>query len=114
MGQGAHGFPPALWVALEKGSTVISQAERVDPLCKWVLNGITPDNALDFKKLKGACGGVDWRVNGFSNSYKEQVADQFTVMPDDAELQRVCKRFSNSEYYSSHGYKNKRSRPKTS
>ena len=107
-----YGFPPALWLALEKGSTVISQAERVDPLCKWVVNGITPDNALDIRKLKGACGGLDWRVNGFSKSYKEQVVEQFTAMPDDAEIQRVCKRFSNSEYYSSRGYKNKRSRPK--
>ena len=82
-----YGFPPALWLALDKGSTAITQAERVDPLCKWVLNGITPDNASDLRKLKGACGGVDWRVKDFSDSYKQQVADQFTAMPDDAELQ---------------------------
>ena len=107
-----YGFPPALWIALEKGSTVISQAERVDPLCKWVVNGITPDNALDIRKLKGTYGGTDWRVNGFSTSYKQQVAEQFTAMPDDAELQRVCQRFTNAEYYSSRGYKNVRSRPK--
>ena len=107
-----YGFQLALWIALEKGSTVISQAERVDPLCKWVVNGITPDNALDIRKLKGACGGTDWRVNGFSTSYKEQVAEQFTAMPDDAELQSVHERFMNSEYYSSCGYKNMRSQPK--
>ena len=105
-----YGFPPALWIALDKGSTVISQAERVDPLCKWVINGITPDNALDFKKLKGACGGTDWRVNDFSTSYKQTVAEQFRGMPNDTELQRVHERFTNAEYYSSRGYKNMRSR----
>ena len=105
-----YGFPPALWIALDKGSTVVSQAERVDPLCKWVINGITPDNALDFKKLKGACGGTDWRVNDFSTSYKQTVAEQFRGMPNDTELQRVHERFTNAEYYSSRGYKNMRSR----
>ena len=107
-----YGFPPALWIALDNGSTVVSQAERVDSLCKWVVHGITPDNALDFKKMKGTCGGTDWRVNDFSTSYKQTVAEQFRGMPNDTELQRVHERFTNAEYYSSRGYKNMRSRPK--
>ena len=105
-----YGFPPALWIALGKNSTVVTQAERVDPLCKWVIHGIAPDNALDFQKVKGACGGTDWRVNDFSSSYKKSVAEQFQAMPNTAEIQRVHERFTNAAYYSSRGYKNMRSR----
>ena len=104
-----YGFPPVVWLALDKGQTTVTHAERMDPLCKWLIHGVTPENGIQYRKVRVGNGQYDWRVTDISPSFRENAAEHYTAMPDEAELQRIRQHFSD-EYYSSPGYHNRRNR----
>ena len=105
-----YGFPLAVWIALGKGQTTVTHAERIDPLCKWLIHGVTPENGIQYRKVRVGNGQYDWRVTDISPSFCENAADHYMAMPDEAEIQRIRQCFTDAEYYSSCGYHNRRSR----
>ena len=105
-----YGFPLVVLIALGKGQTTVTHAERIDPLCKWLIHGVTPENGIQYRKVRVGNGQYDWRVTDISPSFCENAADHYMAMPDEAEIQRIRQRFTDAEYYSSRGYHNRRSR----
>ena len=103
-------FPLAIWLTLGKGKTTITHAERIDLLCKWMIHAMTLENGIQFRKVRVGSGQYNWRVTEISPSFHENAAEHYTAMPDEAELQRIRQHFSDAEYYSSHGYHNRRNR----
>ena len=93
-----------------KGQTTITHAERIDPLCKWLICGVTPENGIQYRKVRVGNGPYDWRVTDISPSFHENAAEHYTAMPDEAEIQRIRQYFTDYEYYSSRGYHNRRNR----
>ena len=63
-----------------------------------------------YRKVKGGNGQYDWRVTDISPSFHENALENYMAMPDEAEIQRIKQHFTDAEYYSSHGYHNRRSR----
>ena len=105
-----YGFPPVIWIALGKGQTTVTHAKRIDPLCKWLIHGVTPENGIQYRKVRIGNGQYDWRVMDISPSFHENVAEHYTAMPGEAEIQRIRQHFTDAEYYSSRGYHNRRNR----
>ena len=105
-----YGFPPTMWLALGKGKTTITHKERFDSLCRWMIHAVTPENGIQYRKVRWANGQYNWRVIAISRSFHENAAKHYTTMPDEAEIQRICQHFTDAEYYSSCGYHNKRNR----
>ena len=68
-----YGFPPALWVALHKGTTMVSAYECDDPLCRWMFMSCTPDHTLSIQQLPGSNGQVDWRISSLTDGYMDRV-----------------------------------------
>ena len=54
-----YGFPPALWIVLQKGATVVAAYECEDPLCRWMFMSCTPDHTLSIQQVPGANGTSD-------------------------------------------------------
>ena len=102
-----YGFPTAVWIALGKGQTTITHAERIDLLCKWLIHGVSPENGIHFRKVRIGNGQYDWRVMDLSPSFCENAAEHYMAMPDEAEIQKIKQRFTDAEYYSSRGYHNR-------
>ena len=105
-----YGFLLVVWIALGKGQTTVTHAERIDPLCKWLIHGVTPENRIQYRKVRVWNGQYDWRVMDISQSFCENAADHYMAMPDEAEIERIRQHFTDAEYYSSRGYHNRRSR----
>ena len=105
-----YGFPPAIWLTPGKGKTTITHVERMDLLCKWLIDGVTPENGIQYRKVRVGNGQYNWGVTDISPSFHENAAEHYTAMPDEAELQRIRQRFTDTEYYSSRGYHNRRNR----
>ena len=104
-----YGFPLAVWIVLGKGQTTVTHTERIDLLCKWLIHGVTPENGIQYRKVRVGNGQYDWRVTDISPSFCENAPDHYMAMPDEAEIQRIRQHFTDADYYSSHGYHNRRS-----
>ena len=68
-----YGFPPALWVALHKGTTMVLAYECEDPLCRWMFMSYTPDHTLSIQQRPGSNGQVDWRISSLTDGYMDGV-----------------------------------------
>ena len=68
-----YGFPPTLWVALHKGTTMVLAYEHDDPLCRWMFGSCTPDHTLSIQQLPGSNGQVDWKISSLTDGYKDGV-----------------------------------------
>ena len=68
-----YGFPPALSVALHKGTTMVPAYKRDDPLCRWMFMSCTPDHTLSIQWLPGSNGQMDWRISSLTDGYIDGV-----------------------------------------
>ena len=68
-----YGFPPALWVALHKSTTMVPAYERDDPLCRWMFMSCTPDHTLSIQWLLGSNRQADWRISSLTDGYIDGV-----------------------------------------
>ena len=105
-----YGLPLVIWIALDKGQTTVTHDKRIDPLCKWLIHGVTPENGIQYRKVRVGNGQYDWRVMDISPSFHENAAEHYMAIPDEAEIQRIRQLFTDYEYYSSRGYHNRRNR----
>ena len=67
-----YGFPPALWIALGCGETIVTHQERNDPLCRFMLLACSPRNHFDYEEMTTR-NGTDWRVNDITLGYRNEI-----------------------------------------
>ena len=96
-----YGFPPALWIALQKGATVVPAYEREDPLCRWMFMSCTPDHTLSIQRVPGANGTSDWCIGNLTAGYLESVRQPRNVResPTAPVRSEVTQRLVDYDYY---------------
>ena len=67
-----YGFPPALWIALGRGETIVTHQERNDPLCRFMMLTCSPRNRFDYEEMT-TMNGTDWRVNDITLGYRNEI-----------------------------------------
>ena len=67
-----YGFPPALWIVLGRGETIVTHKERNDPLCHFMMLMCSPRNCFDYEEVN-TMSGIDWRVNGIMLGYRNEL-----------------------------------------
>ena len=67
-----YGFPPALWIALGRGETIVTHQERNDPLCHFMMLTCSPRNRFDYEEMT-TMNGTDWRVNDITLGYRNEI-----------------------------------------
>ena len=99
--QWPYGFPAVLWVALGKGRTVVSEAEREDPLCRWMIMSCTDKKNLIVDNIVEDDGSMSWGVNNVTDSYKLDAKKwkNTSVLNRDALKKDVIRRFERFDYY---------------
>ena len=96
-----YGFPPALWIALKKGATVVPAYEREDPLCRWMFMSCTPDHTLSIQRVPGANGTSDWCIGNLTAGYLESVCQPRNVResPTAPVRDNISQRLLDYDYY---------------
>ena len=73
-----YGFPPALWIALGCGETIVTHQERNDPLCRFMMLTCSPRNRFDYEEMTTR-NGTDWRVNDITLGYRNEIQARHKV-----------------------------------
>ena len=96
-----YGFPPALWVALHKGTTMVPAYECDDPLCRWMFMSCTPDHTLSIQWLPGSNGQADWRISSLTDGYIDGVNKTRRVRdpPPKPVRNKIAGRFMDYDFY---------------
>ena len=96
-----YGFPPALWVALGKGRTIVSEPECEDPTCRWMIMSCTDRQNLLVDNIVEDDGNISWGVNDVTDSYKLEAKKwkNTHLLNKEALKNEVVRRFERFEYY---------------
>ena len=96
-----YGFPPALWVALHKGATMVLAYKHEDPLCRWMFMSCTPDHTLSIQRLPGSNGQAHWRISSLTDGYMDRVNKTRRVRdpPHKPVQNKIVGRFMDYDFY---------------
>ena len=84
-----------------KGRTVVSEAEREDPLCRWMIMSCTDKKNLLVDNVVEDDGSMSWGVKDVTDSYKLEAKKwkNTSVLNRDALKKDVLRRFERFDYY---------------
>ena len=94
-------IPTSLWIALQKGATMVPAYECEDPLCRWMFMSCTPDHTLSIQRVPGANGTSDWCIGNLTAGYLESVRQPRNVgeSPMAPVRSEVAQRLMEYDYY---------------